>query len=115
MIVAVLLAKSYTMRRLTSSVTRFPALQYIVVSTGAIWATKNLVSKLSAEERAGIEYGITRRGEGKQEHFVVSSYSQLGTLVDLSSERYEKLRDITTLAITEIRSVRLGALPLAQA
>jgi class 3 adenylate cyclase len=82
---------------------------------GAIWATKNLVSKLSSEERARIEYGITRRGEGNQEHFMMSSYSQLGTLVDLSSERYEKLRDITTLAITEIRSVRLGALPSAQA
>ena len=82
---------------------------------GAIWATKNLVSKLSAEERSRIEYGITRRGEGNQEHFVTSSYSQLGALIDLSSERYEKLRDITTLPITEIRSVKLGALPASQA
>ena len=82
---------------------------------GAIWATKNLVSKLSAEERSRIEYGITRRGEGNQEHFVPSSYSQLGTLIDLSSERYEKLRDITTLPITEIRSVKFGALPSSQA
>jgi len=82
---------------------------------GAIWATKNLVSKLSAEERARIEYGITRRGEGNQEHFVVSSYSQLGTLIDLSAERYEKLRDITTLSITEIRSVKFSQLPSSQA
>ncbi len=82
---------------------------------GAVWATKNLVSKLSAEERARIEYGITRRGEGNQEHFVASSYSQLGTLIDLSSERYEKLRDITTLPITEIRSVKFGTLPSSQA
>ncbi len=82
---------------------------------GAVWATKNLVSKLSAEERKRIEYGITRRGDGNQEHFVVSSYSQLGTLIDLSSERYEKLRDITTLPITEIRSVKFGQLPSAQA
>lgn len=82
---------------------------------GAIWATKHLVSKLSPEERSRIEYGITRRGDGNQEHFVTSSYSQLGTLIDLSSERYEKLRDITTLPITEIRSVKLGALPSSQA
>ena len=82
---------------------------------GAIWATKNLVSKLSAEERARIEYGITRRGEGDREHFVASSYSQLGTLIDLNSERYEKLRDITTLPITEIRSVKFGQLPSSQA
>jgi adenylate cyclase len=81
---------------------------------GAIWATKNLVSKLSPEERACIEYGITRRGEGNQDHFVVSSYAQLETLIDLSSERYEKLREIITLPITEIRSVKFGALLPAQ-
>jgi class 3 adenylate cyclase len=74
---------------------------------GAIWATKNFVSKLTTEERAQVEFGITRHGEGDREHFVVSSYSQLGALVDLSSERYEKLRVIAALPITEIRSVRL--------
>jgi hypothetical protein len=36
-------------------------------------------------------------------------------LIDLTSERYEKLRDITTLPITEIRSVKFGALPASQA
>jgi hypothetical protein len=30
-------------------------------------------------------------------------------MVDLSSERYEKLRDIAMLPITEIRSVKLPA------
>ncbi len=74
---------------------------------GAIWATKNFVSKLTTEERGQVEFGITRRGEGDREHFVVSSYSQLGALVDLSSERYEKLREIAALPITEIRSVSL--------
>lgn len=74
---------------------------------GAIWATKNLISKLTREERARIEFGITRRGEGNQEHFVASSYSQLETLVDLGSERYEKLREIATLPITEVRAVKL--------
>jgi adenylate cyclase len=75
---------------------------------GAIWATKNLVSKLTKEERSQVEFGITRRGEGDREHFVMSSYSQIGALVDLSSERYETLRDISTLPVTEIRSVKLG-------
>ncbi len=74
---------------------------------GAIWATKNLVSKLSAAERAKIEFGVGRRVEGDREHFVTSSYSQLGSLVDLSSERYEKLREIASLPVTEIREVRL--------
>ena len=74
---------------------------------GAIWATKNFVSKLTTEERAKVEFGVARSGQDGREHFVVSSYSQLGSLVDLTSERYEKLREISTLPITEIRSVKI--------
>jgi hypothetical protein len=48
-----------------------------------------------------------RRGDGNREQFVASSYAQLGSLVDLTSERYEKLREIATLPICEIRSVGL--------
>jgi adenylate cyclase len=75
---------------------------------GAVWATKAVLSKLSPEERACIEFGITRRGEGDREQFVPSSYAQLGSLVDLSLEKYEKLRDIAQLPITEVRVVRLA-------
>jgi class 3 adenylate cyclase len=75
---------------------------------GAIWASKNFVSKLTSDERARVEFGIMRRSEEGGEQFVISSYSQLGTLLDLKSERYEKLRDIANLAITEIREVRLN-------
>ena len=73
---------------------------------GTIWATKNFVSKLSMEERSRVEYGVARR-DTNREHFVASSYARIGALVDLGSERYEKLRDIATLPITEIRSVKL--------
>jgi adenylate cyclase len=73
---------------------------------GAIWATKACLSRLSPEERARVEFGITRRGEGDREQFVASSYAQLGSLVDLSSEKYEKLREIGQLPITEVRAVR---------
>jgi len=75
---------------------------------GAVWATKNFVSKLTTEERSRVEFGIMRRSDDGHEHFVVSSYSQLGTLLDLNSERHEKLRDIANLPITEIRGVRLA-------
>ena len=74
---------------------------------GSIWATKAFLSRLSPEERARIEFGIVRRGDGNREQFVASSYAQLGSLVDLTSERYEKLREIATLPICEIRSVSL--------
>jgi adenylate cyclase len=76
---------------------------------GKIWATKNLLSKLAHQKRATVDFGITRKGEDGNEHFVASSYSQLGAMVDLSGERYEKLRDIAMLPITEIRSVDLSA------
>ena len=82
---------------------------------GTVWATKNLISKLTPEERARVEFGINRRNEGDHEHFVASSYSQLGSLVNLDSERYEKLRVIATLPITEVRSVKLDARTLAGA
>ena len=73
---------------------------------GAIWATKTFVGKLAPDERSRVEFGIARRGQDGQEHFVGSSYSQLSGLVDLNAERYEKLREIAALPITEIRSVR---------
>jgi len=56
-----------------------------------------------------VEFGINRRNEGDHEQFVASSYSQLSGLVDLDSERYEMLRVIATLPITEVRSVKLDA------
>ncbi len=76
---------------------------------GTIWATKNLLGKLAPQKRAGVEFGITRKSEDGQEHFIASSYSQVGAMVDLSCERYEKLRDIAMLPITEIRSVKHAA------
>jgi class 3 adenylate cyclase len=76
---------------------------------GTIWATKNLLSKLAQQKRANVDFGITRKDADGQEHFVASSYSQLGSMVDLSCERYEKLRDIAMLPITEIRSVKYAA------
>ena len=74
---------------------------------GAIWATKNLVGKLTADERAAVQFGIMRKGQDGREHFVASSYAQLGSLIDLSAERNEKLREIATLPITEIRDITL--------
>jgi class 3 adenylate cyclase len=76
---------------------------------GTVWATKNLLGKLVHQKRASVEFGINRKGADGEDHFVSSSYSQLGAMVDLSSERYEKLRDIAMLPITEIRSVKLPA------
>ena len=73
---------------------------------GTVWATKNLLSKLTPEERPRVEFGINRRSQGGHEQFVASSYSRLDSLVDLDSGRYETLRAIASLPITEVRLVR---------
>lgn len=72
---------------------------------GAIWATKNFIGKIPVRERAGIKFGIHRPGPEGQPLFIESTYSRLGNLVDLSAGRYEKLKDIAGLPVTEIVGV----------
>jgi class 3 adenylate cyclase/DNA-binding transcriptional MerR regulator len=72
---------------------------------GSIWATKNLVSKLSSDERSRVDFGILRKSEENGDRFVGSSYAQISSLVDLEKDKYEKMRDIGQLTVTEIRRV----------
>ena len=72
---------------------------------GALWATKNLMGKLSAEERNKVRFGVRRLDQERREVFVKASYSRVSELVDLDSARNEKMRDISALAVTEIVEV----------
>lgn len=72
---------------------------------GSIWATKELISKLSMDERSRLDFGILRKSVENGDRFVASSYAQVGSLVDLNQDKYEKLRDIAQLAVAEIRRV----------
>lgn len=72
---------------------------------GSIWATKALVSRLSNDERSRIEFGIARQSQEFGDRFIASSYAQIDSLIPLAQDRYEKLRDIAQLAVTEIRRV----------
>lgn len=72
---------------------------------GTIWATKNLVSRLTAEERRSLEFGVLRRSPENGDRFVESSYAQIDSLVALDDHKFDKLRDIAKLAVTEIRRV----------
>jgi len=74
-------------------------------SHGSLWATKNLMGKLTAEERKNIRFGVRRLDQDKREVFVNATYSRISELVDLASPRHEKLRDISALAVTEIVEV----------
>lgn len=72
---------------------------------GSIWATKELISKLSSDERSRLEFGILRKSQENGDRFVASSYAQVGSLLDLTQDKHEKLRDIAQLAVAEIRRV----------
>ncbi len=69
---------------------------------GAVWATKNLMGRLTTEQRQRVKFGVRRRAEQGREVFVASTYANAGSLADLSVGRHEKLKDIATLPITEI-------------
>ncbi|MGQ0664182.1 MAG: adenylate/guanylate cyclase domain-containing protein [Pseudomonadota bacterium] len=68
---------------------------------GAIWVTKNMLTSLTPEERARVRFGVRRRTESGQEILVPSVYSRISGLVDLGNPKYEKFKDIATLAVTE--------------
>ena len=72
---------------------------------GSIWATKELISKLSVDERSRLEFGILRKSQENGDRFVPSSYAQVSSLLDLAQDKHEKLRDIAQLAVAEIRRV----------
>jgi adenylate cyclase len=72
---------------------------------GSIWASKDLISKLSADERSRIEFGVLRTSQENGDRFVASSYAQIESIIDLQQDKYEKLRDISQLAVAEIRRV----------
>jgi len=72
---------------------------------GQIWATKNFVGKVPQAQRQSVKFGIHRTGLDGQRLFVDSTYSRLSNLVDLANARYEKLRDIGGIAVTEIVDV----------
>lgn len=72
---------------------------------GSIWATKNLLSRLTQEERSRIEFGVMRSGMDKQDRFIDSTYAQIESLLDLNQDKHEKMRDIGQLAVAEVRRV----------
>jgi class 3 adenylate cyclase len=75
---------------------------------GRIWASKSIVSKLSAEERALLDFGVMSKSAENGDRFLSSTYSQIQSLADLDQNQYEKIRNIGQLAITQIRDVRKG-------
>lgn len=76
--------------------------------SGAIWATKNLLGKLSSEQRQCIKFGIRRKNEAGFEVLVNSSYSRVMELLEAGVPHQDKLSDIFALPVTEIIDVEIA-------
>lgn len=73
---------------------------------GAVWATKNLLSKLPPKERQRVKFGIRRYDSEGREVFVGASYSRITELAYLNKTiQTEKLNDIAALPVTEIMEI----------
>jgi class 3 adenylate cyclase len=68
---------------------------------GTIWTSKNLVSKLSPENRRHIRYGIRRRDDQGVENLIESTFSTI-SIMNEPARQNDKLRDIASLPIAEI-------------
>jgi class 3 adenylate cyclase len=74
-------------------------------SFGAIWATKNLIGKLTTQEKQRLKFGVRRKTNDGREVFVSSIFSNVDSLTDLAAGPIEKLKGIARLPITEIVEV----------
>jgi len=72
---------------------------------GTVWATKNMLGKLSSKQRARIRYGIRRHPREGGTVVMEASYSRISNLVDLSDSRFGKFQDIAVLPVTEILDI----------
>lgn len=72
---------------------------------GAIWASKSMVTRLESETGAQVDYGVLHEQPGGRQHLVRSSFAQVETLLDSQPGRSAKLRDIATMAVTEILGI----------
>lgn len=71
---------------------------------GTVWATKSLIGKLSADERARVQYGVSRRHPDGREVFVERTFAQIGTLATDSTNA--KVGDVAQMAVAEVRMVQ---------
>src|SRR3990172_3431895 len=68
---------------------------------GAIWTTKNLINRLSADDRNKIRFGIRRKDQDR-EVFIENMFSRVMDMLRQDDPKYIKFIDIATLAVTEI-------------
>jgi class 3 adenylate cyclase len=72
---------------------------------GSIWTTKNLMGRLSEEQRKKIRYGI-RRQQQDREVLIENVFSRVMDLVPPDRLKSSRFMDIATLPVTEVLNFR---------
>jgi len=70
---------------------------------GAVWTTKNVISKMNPDDKAKVRFGVYR-SHHEHELFVENSFARVIDLLEGDTKRSGKFMDIATLPITEILS-----------
>ena len=73
---------------------------------GTIWVTKNVLGRLSGEERERLTFGVRRQGSDGEEILVGSTFARIGNLVELRQMPDIKYRDVAALPVTEVLDYR---------
>jgi class 3 adenylate cyclase len=68
---------------------------------GSIWTTKNLMNRLTYEEKRHIRYGIRRKDHG-QDIFVENLFSRVIDMIHENDHTARKFMDIANVSVTEI-------------
>ena len=74
-------------------------------TVGAVWATKNLMAKLTPQEKRRLKFGVRRKNREGREVFVPAIFSSVEHLAEPGAAPSERLKDIARLPITEIVEV----------
>lgn len=69
---------------------------------GALWASKNLIVKLTPEDKRCLVYGVHRRDKEGRHAFVHSVFATVDRLTDVNAAPGIRLHDIARVPITEI-------------
>jgi class 3 adenylate cyclase/DNA-binding transcriptional MerR regulator len=71
---------------------------------GEIWTTKNLISRLSHEERNMIRFGVHQEKQNERV-FIRNTFSRISDLINKENLHYRHLSAIAGLPITEIKEM----------
>ena len=68
---------------------------------GDIWTTKNVISKLSQEDRKRIRFGVHRK-DGDRDVFLENTFSRIIDLMGEKGQNFSQFMDVAALPITKI-------------